>query len=392
LVPQWLPEDKWTSLIKDAHIGYISWNEYEKNQKKLKDNSLGKRGKREYPPREGPALLQGLAICGRCGRKMSIRYRKPVDTLLPIYQCAGILDKFCGPKCQSIPGVKIDEAIGNLLVEKMSLDTIEVCLAVQKELQNRIEEADAIRRKQLERIKYEVDLARKRYMNVDPENRLVAESLESEWNEKLREYSHAKDVYERKRKVDQNMLNDETRKTVQDLITDFPKIWKDPRTLSRDRKRMVRLLIEDVTLIKDESLLLHIRFKGGAIKTITLPKPKTSWENWTTDPAVVTEIDRLLDDYTNSEIANILNNKQFVSGQGKSFDGRRIGKIQKAYGLKSRYNRLIDASWLTVDGLAKILGLSPSGVRARRRKGLLKSIKVNDTGQHLYAKVSITKM
>ncbi len=129
-----------------------------------------------------------------------------------------------------------------------------------------------------------------------------------------------------------------------------------------------------------------LRFKGGAVKSLQLPKPQKSWEAWTTDSQVVSEIDRLFDQHTAGEIADILNKSGYVSGQGKPFDARRIGKIQRAYGLKSRLQRLQAAGFLTAEQLAAKLGMTSSAVRARRAKGRLnlKTVRLNDTGQYLY--------
>jgi DNA invertase Pin-like site-specific DNA recombinase len=382
---QWLPQNEWHTLLKDAHEGYISWEEYEENQKRLKANTIKNSGP-NYPPREGNALLQGIVICGKCGRKMTVRYNKQADGLKPRYECPGSGHILCEPLCQTIPGGRIDKTIGKLLVEIMSPLALEVALAVQEELRERVEEADALRRKQVDRIGYEIDLARKRYMNVDPENRLVADALEAEWNTKLIEYREAKSEYERKRKEDLQVLDDQTKARILGLTTDFMKLWNDPNTPVREKKRMVRLLIEDVTLVKDEELTLKIRFKGGALRILHLPKPKLSWERWTTNPETVREIDRLLDQHTYLEIATILNERGVSSGQGNEFGGRRINKTRLAYGLKNRYQRLREQGYLTAKEAAQKLGISSSGLRARRAEGrlTLKSVMVNDFGQHLY--------
>jgi len=235
-------------------------------------------------------------------------------------------------------------------------------------------------------VRYEVELARRRYMHVDPEHRLVADSLEAEWNGKLREYAQVKQDFERKRAAERKMLDDHSRAKIASLATDFAKLWNDPRTSQRERKRMLRLLIEDVTLIKNEAISVHVRFKGGAAKSLQLPKPLKSWQAWTTNPQVVSEIDHLLEQHTHRQVANILNEGGYVSGQGKPFDARRIGKIQRAYGLDSRFKRLQAAGFLTAKQLAAKLGMTSSRVRARRAKGglNLKTVRLNDTGQYLY--------
>jgi DNA invertase Pin-like site-specific DNA recombinase len=146
LVVRWLEPEEWHTLIRDAHEGYIRWEEYEANRERMKANSTGT-WKWKYPPREGPALLQGLAVCGRCGRKMQVRYHRRKGGVMPDYTCRGDGYKFGESGCQSISGGRIDEAVGELLMEAMKPVGLEVALAVQQELEDRIEEADALRRK-----------------------------------------------------------------------------------------------------------------------------------------------------------------------------------------------------------------------------------------------------
>lgn len=180
------PREEWEELIREAHAGYIDWDEYEQNQRRLHDNcqAYGK-DRRKSPPREGPAWLQGLMICGRCGKRMTVRYHSRRGQLVPDYVCQREGIEHGEPICQHIPGAAIDEAVGNILVDAVTPITLEVALAVQQELQSRLDEADRLRQQQEERARYEAELARRRYLRVDPDNRLVADSLEADWNGKL---------------------------------------------------------------------------------------------------------------------------------------------------------------------------------------------------------------
>jgi len=165
-------------FIPEAHDGYIRWEEFEQNQKRLNDNAQILGGDRRHgPPREGPALLQGLTLCGRCGNRMTLRYHVRKAGLEPDYVCQHEGIKNAEPLCQQIPGAGIDRLIGDLLVETVSPMTLDVALTVQQELQSRLDEADRLRQKQVERARYEADLAQRRYMKVDPDNRLVADTL-----------------------------------------------------------------------------------------------------------------------------------------------------------------------------------------------------------------------
>jgi DNA invertase Pin-like site-specific DNA recombinase len=384
---QLLPRDEWQVMIPQAHEGYISWSEYEDNQRRLRNNSLahGSDG-RKSPPREGPALLQGLILCGLCGRRMTVRYYTRNNRLQPTYVCQGEGIHTGKPICQSIPGYKIDQAVGELILKTLTPLTLEVALAVQQELSNRLDEADRLRAKQVERARYEAELAKRRYLQVDPDNRLVADALEADWNEKLRSLRDAQEEYERQREADRMLVGDEERAKIMALATDFPELWNDPKVQPRERKRMIRLLVEDVTLskIKGESILVHVCFKGGATSSLTLPAPKFSWEIVQTPPEVVKEIDRLLDHNTYGQIAAILNEAGFSPGRGESFHPRMIGRIRRDYNLKHRYQRLREAGKLTAEEMAKLLKVNPQTVKIWWRNGLLQGYSYNDKNECLY--------
>ena len=154
---------------------------------------------------------------------------------------------------------------------------LEVALKVQKEMQARLDQADRLRHQQVQRAQYEADQARLRYMRVDPNNRLVADTLEAQWNEKLRLLAQAKEEYERQQKLDAQRMTDEQKARVQALASDFPKLWNDPKTPDRERKRMARLLLQDVTLRREQEVLVQIRFRGGATRELRLPLAKPAW-------------------------------------------------------------------------------------------------------------------
>jgi hypothetical protein len=157
--------------------------------------------------------------------------------------------------CQRISGESIDTAIGELVVQTMTPMALDVALAVQQEIQTRMEEVDRLRRKHVERARYEADLSQRRYMLVDPTNRLVADALEADWNSKLRALNEAQNEYERLRDADHNVIDETQRARIASLVRDFPRLWQDPKTPDREKKRMVRLLLEDVTLLKWEQIL-----------------------------------------------------------------------------------------------------------------------------------------
>ena len=378
------PQEQWL-IVPDIHPGYLSWEEYQLNGRRLRESAqaLGAE-RRKSPAREGPALLQGLVVCGICGARMTLRYHLRHGRQIPDYVCQGESIRTAQPVCQHVPGAAIDQAISELLVDAMTPLALEVALAVQEELQGRIDEADRLRHKKVEQARYETDLARRRYLHVDPANRLVADSLEADWNEKLRALSDAQAEYERQRENDRLSLSDEHRARIGALATDFPRLWQDPNTPDRERKRMIRLLIEDVTLIKQRAITLHVRFKGGATQTLTLPQPLRAWELRMIPAKIVAEIDRLLDHHTEGRIAVILNERGLHTGEGKSFHSRIVARIRRAHRLKPRYDRLREAGMLTLAEMATLLGTCTDTVKQWGRHGLLKRHAYSDKSEYLY--------
>jgi DNA invertase Pin-like site-specific DNA recombinase len=380
-----LPREQWHTLLVGAHPGYISWEEYEDNQQRLRQNAQAQgQDRANSPPREGPALLQGLVVCGVCGCRMTVRYHHSGKRLVPDYVCQRRLTLRHG--CQSILGAEVDRAIGDLLVKTVTPLALEVALTVQQELQSRVEETDRLRRTQVERARYEAELARRRYLRVDPDNRLVADSLEADWNQKLRILTEAQQEYERQRQADQAMLSEEQRAQILALATDFPRLWRDSRTPDRERKRMVRLLIEDVTLHKGVQLTVQIRFKGGVQQVLILPVPVQNFQARKTSPEVIAEIDRLLDHHSYGEIASILNQCGLHSGVGLPFDAVAVGLVRRTYGLKTRYDRFRERGLLTLSEIAKILGVCKDTVKQWHRLGLLRGYAYNDIHECLYEK------
>ena len=185
-----------------------------------------------------------------------------------------------------------------------------------------------------------------------------------EWYKELSSgLQEAQENYQSKSQQDRIMLDEEIRNRVKALSTDFPRLWNDPNTSNRDRKRMIRLMLEDVTLIKEELITLHIRFKGGTLTTMKLPVPKTARETWTTPPEVVEQIDHLLECNTDRQIANILNQQGLRSGKGSRFNHCILKHIRNNYSLKSRYDRLRDKGMLSKQEMAERLGISTGTVK-----------------------------
>jgi hypothetical protein len=271
---------------------------------------------------------------------MTVRYHQREGTLWPTYVCQRRGVAQAEPICQSIPGRGLDEAIGRVLIETVTPLTLDMALTVRQELQAQLEDTDRLHRRAVECARYEADLARRRYLQVDPANRLVADELEAQWNRALQQVVEAQETYDQQRHADRLTVDAEARERILALAIDFPRLWHHPRTPDRERKRMVRLLLEEVTLIKTaEGLTAHLRFRGGATTTLTLARALNAWQLRETSAEIVALIDQLLDAHTDGEIATLLNARGYLSGSRQPFHPRIVHNIRRAYRLRSRYER-----------------------------------------------------
>jgi DNA invertase Pin-like site-specific DNA recombinase len=360
----------WLACIPNAHPGYITWAQFQQNLKILESNGRGYELARSSPPREGVALLQGRAVCGRCGRHFGVRYSARRGKQEAWYVCDRASSSLGEPHCQSIAGAPIDEAIGELVAEKMTPTAVELALEIRREIEAQYEEADRLRCRAIERAQIEADLAQRRYMLVDPGNRLVADSLEGEWNDKLRALAKAQEERQRAREDDQLVLDEAIRDRLIAMITDFKTLWRDPALPNRERKRLLAYIIEDVTLVKlpaEATTRIHIRFKGGKTETLTTQNPKSSAQQVKTPPEVVELVDTLLDNYIYPEIADILNVRGIRPGgsarRGQSdarFTALRVAYLAHEYALRSRYDRLRARGMFTREEAASRLGICES--------------------------------
>jgi hypothetical protein len=315
---------------------------------------------------------------------MHVQYYVRTNGMTPNYVCVGRGRLFGDPQCQTIVGTGIDAAVGQLLVDAITPMALELALAVQQEMTARLDESDRLRHRQVERAQYEADAARQRYMHVDPANRLVADSLEADWNRALRALGDAHDDYQRRRAADQLTVDAPARQRILALATDFPAVWRDPNTPQRERKRMLALMIEDVTLIKQREVTVAVRFRGGATTTLTLPRPLTAQQMRVTHDDVRQHIERLMHEYTDAQAARLLNDRGLRTGAGDAFDTESIRWVRYAAKIKSFKAHLIDAGMLTGEQIAARLGISRTTIGKRRVDGRLKARICNDHGEWLY--------
>ncbi len=385
----------WLACIPDAHPGYITWDRYQENIKLLEANGRKYQLARLSPPREGAALLQGRAVCGRCGRHMRVRYSERRGGLEAWYVCDRAHGADAQPNCQSIAAPAVDAAIGALVVEKMTPAAVELALEIYNEIAARQEEADQLRRRAIEKAQIEAELAQRRFMLVDPRNRLVADTLESDWNEKLRALASARDDRERALQEGKRVLGDAVHEKLVAMTTDFKIVWDDPSTPNRERKRMLAHIIEDATLLKLPTKGMtkaHIRFKGGRTETITTPNPKSSAQQVKTKAEIVKLVDKLLDDHIYSEIADVLNEQGMRPGSsvrpGRNdthFTSKRVAYLAQQYGLRSRYERLRERGMLTKAEAAAQLGIHEQTLVRWAQHGLVTRHAIN-AHDYLYEK------
>jgi DNA invertase Pin-like site-specific DNA recombinase len=381
-----LPREEWIAFIPGAHPGYITLDQYEANIAKLAANAAAHgRDRAAGPPREGQALLQGIIICGRCGGRMTVRYHTRGSTQVPTYACQRDGIENARPFCAVIPGHTLDEHVGQLLIDTLTPLAVEAALQVSAELRQRAADADALRAAHVERARYHADLARRRYLAVDPANRLVAGTLEADWNTALRALNDAQAAYDKARGQHAGALTPAQKDRIAQLVTDLPGIWNDPATPARERKRIARLLLTDVTVTRtSDTITTHVRLAGGQTCTLTLPVPEPAWKIRQTKASTIAEIDRLLDHHTCAEIAGILRRRGLPNGQERQFTPVMVQRVIRTYQLRSRRQRLADTGLIPLSQMAQLLGVSTATVKDWYHAGIVSGQRYNDKGEVLY--------
>ena len=236
----------------------------------------------------------------------------------------------------------------------------------------------------MERAQYEAQLAQRRYLKVDPDNRLVASVLEAEWNAKLLALEEARAIEERYNQSDQQRVREEERADIEHIPERFCQFWNAPKTTARERKRAVRLMIEDVTVLKAESITAHIRFKGGATQTITVPLPPPFAQSRLTPPETLAAMDRLLEEYTDAEVAAQLNEQGYRTFDGLLFQGTHVYQLRRHHGLADRYAHLRAQGMLTAEELAPSYGVTAQTIWRWHRQRRIVGARYNDRGSCLF--------
>jgi hypothetical protein len=371
-----LPREQWKVFLSNAHPGYISLEEFESIQRTLQQNSVTARTQAtETPPREGPALLQGLLVCGRCGRRMSLRYQHRRGRVHTLYYCQRQATEYGGKLCQHLPGNCVDQAVSQLVVEALTHEAIEVALAVYQELGRQHEELAVIHRNRIERARHEADMAERQFLLVNPENRLVADNLERRWNDALRAVAEAEETFAQWNCQHSAPLDRQTEQQVRELVEDFPAVWDHPQTTARQRKQLLRLLIEDVTLLRQEQITISVRWKGGTTSRLSVPVPVNGFEAKRTNPKVLQCIAAWAEQYTDEEIASRLNQEGMRTGVGLPFTDETVNRLRRAKGIAGLKEHLHRAGMRTTEEITQQTGIAESTLRKWRKAGFLKAVR-----------------
>lgn len=377
-----VPMADWDVCLQAAHPGYINWEEFMENQRRLADNINRYEAGRSGAPRKGAALLQGIALCGRCGRRMSLRYSGPAGDY-PVYTCRADRDQNGGALCQEVRALPVDAYVEKLLLDALTPDKIAIAIAAMSEIAEetrQLERQWALRR---ERARYEAERARRQYDAVEPENRLVARSLERVWEEKLRVADAIEQDYERWRSDEPLVLSEPDRDALQRMGEDLPGIWRAPSTTSADRKAILRLVICEVILDQKRlrgQVWLRILWQTGATSDHSLQRRTHAYRNYI-------DVDRLRQRVIelnaagkmDREIAAVLNEEGFVAARGCAFKGENVWLLRTRWGVptvkingkSANPERWPDGSF-SVQGAADVLGVTSQTIFDYLARDLLK--------------------
>ena len=370
-----LPRSEWQVLIPDHHPGFIDWQTYEANQERIAKNTRPGPHKVGGAVREGSALLQGLASCGHCGRRLHTHYRGRNST--PGYHCPGkVLVEGRGVYCLNIGGVQIDKAVADAFIAALEPAKLTATLAAAERLEHDRETTFKQWRLDVERASYQASRAERRYRAVDPDNRLVARGLEREWEESLRALEVAKAELARRERERPRVLSELERDRLLALGPDLTAVWHATTTMPRDRKELLQTLVEEV-IIKVErnkaAAYLALRWKGGALSEIDLALPRSRPATVRTDEDTIALVRRLAVHYSDAVIAGVLNRQARTTAYGHRFDAGRVGNLRRHWQIPCFEPEAEQASGelLTIKKAAIVLGVAPSTIHRLLNDGFI---------------------
>jgi len=361
-----VPRSQWQVLIQSHHEGFIDWNTYEMNQHRISNNTHPTTHQATGAIREGAALLQGIATCGHCGRRLRVYYQGRYST--PGYYCtSNTLANGRGLHCMRVGGVQIDQAVCRAFLDTVAPAGIEAAFLAEKNFETDQQLSLNKWRLQVERAQYEVQRAERRYQAVEPENRLVARTLEADWERRLSELSAAQAELSRHQNQLQVRLTDEQRTRISTLGTDLMRVWEAPTTTDRDRKELFGTLLEEVNISIEpdrHSGHLVLRWKGGAISHIDLVLNRHNTPPIRTDEDTIELVRRLSVHHSDSVIAGIVNRQGRRTAHGDRFTANKIGNLRRYWKIP-RFDPTLtpqEGELVTVQKAAEMLGLAPSTI------------------------------
>jgi len=369
----------WRVSLKEHHEGYITLEEFSNNQERLEKNRTnGEETLLAGPAREGLALLQGLLLCGTCGHALTVRYTGN-GGIYPCYQCNRLRREGLASKdCMSFHCDRLDAAIAEEVLKALQPAEIELALAALQELESRDRAISRQWQMRLERAEYEASLAERRYQEVDPSQRLVAGTLERRWNDALLQLEDLKKQAVEFQRQEARITTEEQKAKVLALATNLPRLWHAPTTQAKDRKRMLRLLIKDITVEKlphPKQLLVHIRWQGDACSDICVQLPANIADQVRYPAAVVDRVRHLAQSLPDGQIADRLNGEGHVSALGKPFTGSMIQWIRYRYQIPKA--KLVRPEELTVQQVAERFRVSPNVVYYWINRGVIQARRLN---------------
>jgi DNA invertase Pin-like site-specific DNA recombinase/predicted DNA-binding transcriptional regulator AlpA len=361
-----LPMEQWAVLIPDHHPGFIDWATFQANQARLDSNTRPQPHQSGGAVREGSALLQGLVTCGHCGRRLHVHYRGRNSA--PGYHCAGKdLVNGRGVYCLNVGGTLIEQTVADAFLEAITPAAVEAMRLTAEQLQSHYDAALSQWRLEVERTRYEAERAQRRYLTVEPENRLVARGLESEWEKRLRDLATAEMELRRREQQRPSRLAPEQLQAIQRLGSDIRQVWTAPTTTDRDRKELLRTLLEEVVLnLKRAEGHAHLtlRWRGGAITALDVAVPKFRPMGPRTDEDTISLLHRLATLYPDEVIAGIFNRQGRKTATGERFTANQVGSLRR-YRDIPRFQAPAEppsGELVSIRKAAQILGMNTSSI------------------------------
>ncbi len=369
----------WRVSLQEHHEGYITLAEFFKNGERLEKNRTNaEETVLSGPAREGLALLQGLLLCGNCGRALTVRYRGH-GGIYPTYECNRLRrEGFATKSCMSFRCDLLDNVIALESLKALQPAELELALAALRELETRDQTLMRQWQMRLERAQYEAALAERRYQEVDPSQRLVAGTLERRWNDALLHLEDLKKQAAEFQRQEACVATPEQKAKVLALARDLPRLWHAPTTQAKDRKRMLRLLIKDITVEKPaqlKQLLVHIRWQGGACTDLSVQLPLNIADRQRYPAALVDRVRELAHSLPDAQIADQLNREGQASATGKPYTTKIIQWVRWRYQIPPA--TLKRPEELTVQQVAQHFGISNHVVYYWIQHGLIQARQLN---------------